>query len=143
MNLQIAPVPRRFFHRLALAGVALCALGATGAGRAQSTDAVSLEAARSELEAGRAIVFDIREPAEHANGVAPGMRLLPMRQLGARLGEIPTDPDQPVLLICNTQNRSRATLQALRERGYRHVRYVEGGMSEWVRRGWPLVPPAR
>lgn len=143
MNLQIAPVSRRFFQRAALAGAALCALGAAGAGRAQGADAVSLEVARAELEAGRAIVFDIREPAEHAGGVAPGMRLLPMRQLGARLGEIPTDPDQPVLLICNTQNRSRATLQALRERGYRHVRYVEGGMSEWARRGWPMVPPAR
>lgn len=143
MNLQMAPVSRRFVHRAALACTALCAFGAAGASQAQAVDAVSLEAARAELEAGRAIVFDIREPTEHANGVAPGMRLLPMRQMGARLAEIPTDPDQPVLLICNTQNRSRATLQALRERGYRHVRYVEGGMSEWARRGWPLVPPAR
>jgi len=75
--------------------------------------------------------------------VAAGARLLPMRQLGARLAEIPTDATQPVLLICNTQNRSRATLAALRERGYAHVRYVEGGMSEWARRGWPMVAPAR
>jgi rhodanese-related sulfurtransferase len=49
-----------------------------------------------------------------------------------------------VLLICNTQNRSSATLRALRERGgYTNVRFVEGGMSEWVRRGWPTVAPAR
>jgi rhodanese-related sulfurtransferase len=48
---------------------------------------------------------------------------------------------RPVLLICNTQNRSSATLTALRERGYAHVRYVQGGMSEWVRRGWPVVRP--
>ena len=47
-----------------------------------------------------------------------------------------------VLLICNTQNRSRAVWQALRERGYTNVRYVEGGMSEWARRGLPLVMPA-
>ena len=47
-----------------------------------------------------------------------------------------------VLLICNTQNRSSATLRALRERGYGHVRFVSGGMSEWARRGWPLVRPA-
>ena len=42
---------------------------------------VSLETARAELEAGRALVFDIREPHEHATGVAAGMRLLPMSQL--------------------------------------------------------------
>jgi rhodanese-related sulfurtransferase len=107
-----------------------------------SADAVSLDLARAEHEAGRAILIDIREPEEHATGVAAGARLLPMRQLSQRLAEIPVRADLPVLLICNTQNRSSATLRALRERGYGHVRFVSGGMSEWVRRGWPLVRPA-
>jgi rhodanese-related sulfurtransferase len=102
---------------------------------------VSLETARAEHEAGRAVLIDIREPEEHATGVAQGARLLPMRQLSQRLHEIPTRGDQPVLLICNTQNRSSATLRALREMGYAHVRYVNGGMSEWARRGWPMVKP--
>lgn len=112
--------------------------------RAQSVadaDAVSLEHARAEHEAGRAVLIDIREPAEHATGVAAGARLLPMRQLARRLAEIPTDTARPVLLICNTQNRSAATLRALRQHGYSHVRYVSGGMSEWARRGWPMVRP--
>ena len=74
--------------------------------------------------------------------MARGAKLLPMRQLGQRLNEIPTDPSKPVLLICNTQNRSGATVKALKERGFGHVRYVQGGMSEWVRRGWPVVKPA-
>lgn len=122
-----------------LAGMA--AWLADAAWSADNADAVSLEAARAELAAGRAVLIDIREPEEHATGVAPGARLLPMRQLSRRLAEIPTDPGKPVLLICNTQNRSSATLRALRERGYAHVRYVTGGMSEWARRGWPLVKP--
>ena len=87
------------------------------------------------------MLIDIREPEEHATGVAEGARLLPMRQLSRRIAEIPIDPSQPVLLICKTQNRSSATLRALRERGYAHVRYVNGGMSEWARRGWPMVKP--
>jgi rhodanese-related sulfurtransferase len=123
--------------------IAALGMAAAGCSRADPRDAVSLETARAELEAGRALLIDIREPQEHATGVAPGARLLPMRQLGARLAEIPTDPSQPVLLICNTQNRSSATLKALRERGYSHVRFVEGGMSEWARRGLPLVAPPR
>ena len=109
---------------------------------APAGDAVTLDTARAELEAGRAVVFDIREPAEHATGVAPGMRLLPMSQLGSRLGEIPADPSQPVLLICNTQNRSRKVADALRERGLTNVRHVQGGMSDWASRGWPMVPPS-
>lgn len=117
-------------------------LGVTACSEAANTsDSVSLDVARTELEAGRAILIDIREPNEHATGVAKGAQLLPMRQLGARLAEIPTAIDKPVLLICNTQNRSSATLSALREKGYKHVRFVQGGMSEWTRRGWPLVKP--
>ena len=103
--------------------------------------AVSLDQARAEHEAGQALLVDIREPDEHATGVAPGARLLPMRQLSARLAELPRD--RPVLLICNTQNRSRATFEALRERGWTNLRYVNGGMSEWKRRGWPMVAPTR
>lgn len=123
-----------------LAGAAIWA-AAPRAAHAQG-DAVSLEAARAEFEAGRVVLIDIREPIEHAGGVADGAKLLPMRQLASRLDEIPVDPAKPVLLICNTQNRSSATLRALRERGYGHVRYVQGGMSEWARRGWPMVKPA-
>lgn len=108
---------------------------------ANNADSVPLDLARAESEAGRAVLIDIREPVEHATGVAQGAKLLPMRQLGARLSEIPLDSSKPVLLICNTQNRSSATLKALRERGYQHVKFVQGGMSEWTRRGWPLVKP--
>lgn len=107
-----------------------------------STDAVSLEVARKEHEAGNVVLIDIREPDEHATGVAAGARLLPMSQLQRRIHEIPTNPGQPVLLICNTQNRSSATLRALRRHGYGHVRYANGGMSEWARRGWPMVKPS-
>ncbi len=103
--------------------------------------AVSLDQARTGFETGRAILIDIREPDEHATGVATGAILLPLSQLAQRLAEIPTDPSRPVLLICRTQNRSSATLRALREHGYAHVRYVHGGMSEWARRGWPMVKP--
>ena len=125
---------------VALATTVFVAAGCSAADA--SGDAVSLDTARAEHESGRAILIDIREPDEHATGVAAGAWLLPMRQLSQRLSEIPTDPARPVLLICNTQNRSSSTLRALRERGYGHVRYVNGGMSEWARRGWPMVKPA-
>lgn len=138
-----SPLPSLSRRRTVTLALLATALAAAGCGPVVAdADVVSLDTARAEFEAGRAVLIDIREPAEHATGVAAGAQLLPMRQLGARLGEIPQDPAQPVLLICNTQNRSKATLQALRERGYGHVRYVSGGMSEWARRGWPMVKPA-
>ena len=64
-----------------------------------------------------------------------------MSQLPSRLAELPKD--RPVLLICNTQNRSRATFDALRQRGYTNLQFVQGGMSEWARRRWPMVAPSK
>lgn len=137
-QLQACSLTRRRFS-LVVSSWGLAVAGCSPS--VQAADSVSLETARAEHEAGRAIMIDIREPREHATGVAPGVQLLPMKQLSTRLSEIPTATDKPVLLICNTQNRSSATLAALRERGYSHVRYVQGGMSEWARRGWPMVKP--
>lgn len=124
--------------------VAIAALGTaftTLAAAQMSGEAVTIDYARQEFEAGKATLIDIREPQEHATGVVKGVKLLPMRQLAARIAEIPSDPKKAVLLICNTQNRSGATFKFLREKGYSNVRYVQGGMSEWTRRGWPLVRP--
>jgi rhodanese-related sulfurtransferase len=122
----------------AWAAAAGCSLAGDGPDRS-----VTLEAAREALAKGSAVVVDIREPDEHARGVAAGARLLPMSQLGRRLQELPRDPAQPLLLICNTQNRSSRVAEALRAQGYTDVRYVQGGMSGWASRGWPLVAPLR
>lgn len=123
---------------LATVGLVLVALALPHPALAQNGP-VSLEQTRAEHEAGKALLVDIREPEEHASGVAPGACLLPMRQLSARLAELPRD--RPVLLIRNTQNRSRATFDALRERGWTKLRYVNGGMSECNRRGWTTAKP--
>ena len=126
--------------RTTLLGLALAATAASAS--LPESDVVSLDEARARLEAGEVILIDIREPREHATGVAAGARLLPMSQLGQRVAEIPTDAAKPVFLICNSQNRSPVVLRALRNSGgYGHVRYVHGGMSEWARRGWPMVKP--
>ena len=93
-------------------------------------------------EAGQVVLIDVREPREHATGVAAGAKLLPLSQVNQRVAEIPTDPTKPVYIICNTQNRSSALLKSLRNAGgYDHVQFVSGGMSEWAKRGWPMVKP--
>ncbi len=112
------------------------------ASMAQSSAAmVSLEVARQALDTSTAWVIDIREPSEHATGVAKGAKLIPMSQLNQRISEIPKVNSQPVLLICNTQNRSSKVAEQLRAAGYGHVSYVNQGMSQWAARGWPMVKP--
>jgi rhodanese-related sulfurtransferase len=106
-----------------------------------AADRVTLEQARADHEAGKVMLVDIRETREHKTGVAAGAVLLPMSELPQKLSLLPKNPDQEVLLICNTQNRSKATLQKLKEQGYQNIRYVDGGMSQWAAKGWPMVAP--
>ena len=134
----MTPLIRRSFLRLA---VALGVTMALPVSASLPAERVGLEAARADAEAGRALLVDIREPHEHATGVARGAKLLPMREIGARLAEIPKDAAQPVLLVCKTQNRSRSVWQALLERGYTNERSVEGGMWDWARPGRQLATP--
>lgn len=134
---------RETFKRSGRYGLGLFLLSGCGLALA-SSESVSLDFARREHEAGRAILIDIREATEHATGVAAGAKLLPMSQLRLRLAEIPSDSSKLVLLICQTQVRSSTVQRALRaanDKTYGHIRFVPGGMSEWAKRGWPMVKP--
>jgi rhodanese-related sulfurtransferase len=122
---------------------ALCAaaLNSACSEPVNSADRVTLMQARADHEAGKVMLVDIRETREHKTGVAAGAILLPMSELGEKISLIPKETDQPVLLICNTQNRSQATLKKLKQAGYENIRFVEGGMSQWAAQGWPMVAP--
>lgn len=120
---------------------ALVLLAACSPATDSDSDKVSLDEARKQFEAGQVTLIDIREPQEHRTGVAAGAVLLPMSELAQKQKLIPNNPDKPVLLICNTQNRSKATWAALKKQGYQNIRYVEGGMSQWAAKGWPMSAP--
>ena len=107
-----------------------------------SNESVTLEQAKEMLQAQSAVVIDVRETQEHQMGVAPGMKLLPLSQLSQRMNEIPKSSDKPILLICNTQNRSPKAQKILKENGYQNVKWVKGGMSDWSRRAWPMTKPS-
>ena len=128
---------RQFLSTLA-GGSLLLALQCNALAAAPS---VTLEDARAALEKSSAVVVDIREPGEHATGVAKGALLVPMRQLEKRLGDITKSKTQPLILICATQNRSSRLAEQLQAAGYSNVSYVNGGMSQWAARGWPMVKP--
>lgn len=107
----------------------------------ESSSMVNLEDMRHALENSSAMVIDIREPYEHANGVASGAILIPMSQLGDRLADLPEPGGNPFWLICNTQMRSANVVAQLQNMGYTNAKYVNGGMSQWARQAWPMVKP--
>jgi rhodanese-related sulfurtransferase len=100
-------------------------------GEAAGTDRtpqVSARAANTLIDTG-AVLLDVREPVEWAEGHAPGALLIPMGDVQARLGELPSDPR--IVVVCRSGGRSRAIADALRARGYDVVN-LTGGMCAWT-----------
>ena len=87
-----------------------------------------------ELVAAGVSVVDVREPMEFDEAHVPGAVLIPMGQVGARLGEL--DKKSPVYLICRSGHRSAVMGELLEAEGFDTVN-VAGGTLAWVRSGKP------
>ena len=98
--------------------------------------AVSVQQAHDQMEKGTAVMVDVREPAELAEAAVPGTIDIPLGQLEARAGEIPTD--KPVLVFCRSGNRSQEGAAILAAKGY-DASTVEGGIIAWQDAGLPTT----
>lgn len=83
-----------------------------------------------------AVLIDVREPREYAEGHVPGALLMPMSRLASRLDEL--DRSLPVHVICRSGNRSGAMADLLEAQGF-EPRNVVGGTQAWVDAGLPVV----
>lgn len=81
-------------------------------------------------------MLDVREQEEYDQGHIPGVILIPMDQVPYRLSEIPTD--KTVIVTCRGGNRSGQVTEFLRERGYKQVHNMEGGILAWQQAGYPV-----
>ena len=86
------------------------------------------------LDDGGAVVVDVREPDEYAEGHVPGAVNLPTGRLPGRLDEL--DRDRTVYVVCASGNRSSAMTEVLTGAGFDAVN-VTGGTSAWTGAGRP------
>jgi len=92
------------------------------------------------LELGRtdALVLDVREPDEFADGHVPHAINLPLSQLRSRHGELPRDRD--LWIYCRVGQRAYYATRFLAQRGYR-ARNLSGGITTYKAfRAAGLVP---
>lgn len=103
---------------------------------------IDVDQARYAIAEG-AVLLDVREDFEWAEGHAPDAVHIPLRQLHARVEEIPAH--RPVLVICRSGRRSaEAAGQLAGPLGadLGEVANVEGGMIAWERAGFSVVTGA-
>ena len=86
------------------------------------------------IETGVAVI-DVRNADEYVEAHIPGVRLIPLPELGSRLDEVPKG--EKVYVVCAVGGRSLAAAKALSEAGYDAVS-VMGGTNAWVAEGRPV-----
>ena len=83
-----------------------------------------------------AVVLDVREAAELADGRIAGSTHIPLGQLAARTFEL--DRARPVITVCRSGGRSSQAAQFLAGQGY-EVANLDGGMTQWIADGRPTA----
>ena len=100
---------------------------------------VTPEALKAELDAGQAVrVIDVREADEFALCRIPGAELIPLSQFAVRGPEEIGDAED-VVLYCHHGMRSGRAQDFLRQKGYRRVRNLTGGIDAWAARVDPAM----
>ena len=87
---------------------------------------------------GDVTLLDVRSTEEFGgpDGHVRGSLLIPLPELEARLGEIPTG--QPVVVLCHSGSRSALATQQLIKAGLRQVANLHGGLRAWTAEGLPV-----
>ena len=77
----------------------------------------------------RTMILDVREPHELAICRLPAAKHIPMREIPARLAELPRD--RHLLILCHSGGRSRRVTEFLRAQGLHTVSNITGGIDAW------------
>ncbi len=106
---------------------------ASGVANLTPTEAVLL------MNRSNAVVVDVREATEYAQGHIADAKHIPLAQLGERLKELTRYKEKPVLLHCQGGVRSAKACDLLAKQGFTKLYNLQGGINAWQQAKLPVV----
>ncbi|MFN7834951.1 MAG: rhodanese-like domain-containing protein [Burkholderiaceae bacterium] len=104
-----------------------------GAGAVAPAQAVAL------LNQKKAVLVDIRDAAvAAAQGTLSNARCIGLADLKAQADKLAKNKATPIIVFCQTGQRSAAAVTILKNAGYETVHALEGGLNAWQAAGLPL-----
>jgi rhodanese-related sulfurtransferase len=82
-------------------------------------------------------IIDVRSKEEYNQGHLDGAFLIPVDEIKKRVAEIPRN--KPVIVYCKTGVRSLEAANILIKSGFKAVYDMKGGITEWQKKGYPVV----
>ncbi len=102
---------------------------------------MDIDVLRQRLDNKDILLLDVRTAKDFAGeqGAIEGAFNIPVEELPDRLQELGGNHDQAIALICRTDKRSAKAAQLLSRHGYHDVNIINGGMTQWLADGLPVV----
>lgn len=89
---------------------------------------------KAEMDMGRVLLVDVREPSEHAGERIPGASLLPLSKFDP--SQLPETSGKKLILHCHSGNRSAQAGRKLLDAGWDTVCHLQGGIMAWREAGY-------
>lgn len=85
-----------------------------------------------------ALVIDVREPGEVAQGKIARAKVIPLGELKNRAGELEKHKTKPIIMVCRSGSRSAGACGILSKLGFTEVYNLSGGMIAWQQSNLPV-----
>lgn len=85
------------------------------------------------------IIIDVRTPSEFSGGHIEGAKNMDFFGPHLERQLLQLNRQTPVLIYCNSGNRSAGALDIMRQMGFTKVFHMTHGIQEWTTEGLPLV----
>lgn len=102
---------------------------------ADPTLEITPQEAHDAVDAGDAVIIDVRTAAEWEAGRIPGATHVPLDELTSRASELPADRE--IVFSCKSGGRSLMAAQAFQASGLR-ARSLAGGAHAWLEAELPF-----
>lgn len=97
--------------------------------------------AKAKVEAGEAVLIDVREAAEYQIARIEGAELIPMNTVPQRLQYLDGLADEKLLVVhCHHGMRSLNVVEWLRRQGVANCQSMAGGIEQWSAQVDPRIP---
>lgn len=97
---------------------------------------LSPQQVRERLDAGRAVLVDIREPDEFARSHVPGAQSQPLSTW--EKAHLTIEPDADVIFTCRSGVRTAGACDRLAGRVSGEAFVLDGGLDAWTKAGLPI-----
>ena len=91
-----------------------------------------------KLSSGKALLVDVRTAEEIASGKIPNAISIDFYRTDFQDEILILPKEQEILIYCSAGVRSLQASEFLAKNGYSKIYHLEGGLGNWVRKGYPF-----